>query len=317
MGFFRGVFFFFSVLIVFEAVAISAVAWSFYESIRNSLRQESLLSDHRARDLVLALAKASELRLNKNGLPELDKTFQRYQSQTGKDPEHFVINEIVLLNPLAVVLAHSHENQVESPLEKRKPHPDYENQQYFKVALRMRKWEWSEPILTPDLKKPFLPKMPDWASQILNYIPEAQANQVKMAAPVYQEGKLDVIGVVFLKYSRGNLVLLFENQWKLCQWMAVNYGIIALGASIFLTAIWSVFGSFKRKGVIKEVFDRPELIEKRLYSPIPSAILEESPAFENIELKENETTDEVTKTTRSQVIPAPNSSRVMDAIYLG
>ncbi len=317
----RAILYSFFLFLIFEVVALSAVSWSFYESVRNSLRQEAILSDHRARDLVLALAKASETRWHKAGIQELNKTFQRYQEQTGKDPEHFVINEIALVNTKGVILSHSNSSYTSEVVEKRKPSPVYEGQQFFRIALRMRKWEWSEPLLTPDLKKPFPPKMPVWASEVLALIPEANANQAKMISPVYHESKLDVLGLVCMTYTRGNLVLLFENQWKLCQWMVLNYSVIAFSATLFLSALFILFQYFaKSDGKSTEIETEPSFLEKKVYSDLPDSKLEpekETMLNSNVSNRVSEEIQELPAVSPVPAITTPQSGRVMDAIYLG
>ncbi len=314
----RSILYFIILFLMFECIALSAVLWSFFESTQNALKQELLLTDHRARDFTLALAKATELRLNKNGFAEIDKTFSRYVEVTSKDPEKFVLKQIKLFNPDGLLLSSSDPSDLKDPLEKRKPDATLTAQAYFRKAMRMRKWEWPEKE-TESMKLASVPELPNYAKPILKLFPNAVTHEVIMFAPLYHETKLDVIGAVFVTYKEGNLSLLFENQFDLTKWLFVNYSLIAILVTVVSWGIFFLFQYFtKREGqsnTIKEEHvvlenDSLPLIQKKMVSTSGSEVSELTPVMipDSVEVTEN--------ISKKEELSKPQAD-VVDAIYLG
>lgn len=314
----RSVLYFIILFLTFESIALSAVLWSFYESTQNAIKQELLLTDHRARDFTLALAKATELRLNKNGFAEIDKTFARYVEVTAKDPEKFVIKQIKLFNPDGLLLSSSEANDLKDPLEKRKPDATLITQAYFRKAMRMRKWEWPEKE-TESMKLASVPELPNYAKPVLKLFPNAMSNEVLVFAPVYHETKLDVLGAVFVTYREGNLSLLFENQFDLTKWLFVNYSLIALLVTVLTWGIFFLFQYFtKREGqsngvreehVVLENDSLP-LIEKKMVSTGVEEVSELGPILISNSAEQTE------HMSNKEEVLKPQAD-VVDAIYLG
>jgi len=314
----RSVIYFILLFFMFEAVALSAVLWSFYESTQNSLKQELLLADHRARDFTLAIAKASELRLNTNGYSELNTTYARYVEVTSKDPEKFLLKKIRLYSPEGLLLSSSDATEVKEELSKRKPNVELTKETYFRKALRMKKWEW--PDEDRDVKsnaKDTFPELPKYASIILKFFPLARVNETTTYAPVYHEVKLDVLGAVFVIYERANLTLLFENQFSLLKWMFVNYSLIALVLSILLWGLFFLFQVFSKKEG-REINQSPEhittenanlpLLQKKTVSQATEEISE-------LKQVEPETITNISESKRDMM--NPSDKEVLDAIFLG
>ncbi|MDF3819158.1 hypothetical protein P3G55_04575 [Leptospira sp. 96542] len=305
------------VFILMETVALSAVIWSFYESLQNALKQEAVLSDHRARDLVLALAKSSEPRLDTNGFLELEKLFSRFVEVSNSDPEQFFIREIHLYNTNAVLLTSSDPKRLELPLEKRKSDDVLLSDPFFKKGIRMKKWEWSEPNNgeepKPDsFRKPEIHSSVEW---VLAYLPLANQNQVKVSAPLYKENQLEVVGLVVLSYERGNLLLLFENQWKLTKWMFINFLLIGFVISILITGfVWFVQFLLETDEVQAKTLEAsPPMFEKKMVIGAES----------KVEAIVNETTPTVDSNGNNDlemaevIPPRASESKVLDAIFLG
>jgi len=243
----RSIIYFILLFFVFEFVALSGVAWSFYESVTAALQQTSLSSDHRVRDLTLALAKASEPRMNVLGYEELEKTFHRYVAETKKDSEKFTIGEIKLYSTAGILLSSSVADDLKDSLEKRKPNEELIKQTFFKKAIRMRKWEWPEPDAEDSQLSVSFPNLPVWAKQITKLFPLARANEVRIYAPIYHETKLDVLGAIVVRYERGNLSYLFEKQFELASWLLINYSVIAFVGSSLLWVVFFLFHYFAKK----------------------------------------------------------------------
>jgi hypothetical protein len=318
----RSAIYFILLFFLLEAVALSAVAWSFYESTSQTLKHELLLSDHRARDFTLAISKAAEVRLNPNGYAEMNTAFTRYVEETSKDPEKFMLKEIRFYDPSGLLLSSSKAEEVSIPLEKRKPDTELAKKTYFRKAMRMRKWEWPEEDLETGITlKKTNPSLPNYANEIVKFFPEASVLEAVIYAPVYHETKLDVLGAVFVVYDRGNLVLLFENQFALLNWMIINYSLIAFVSTIVLWLVFFLFQYVAKREGSKNLssFETTEekdmglpLIQKRTVTSV-----EEVSGME--EVKEGNVDDAV---QTADVIPEIQSvekpkAGVIDAIYLG
>ncbi|MCW7463222.1 LIC_12071 family protein [Leptospira limi] len=324
--------FFLSFILFFilsETLALSGVVWTFYESLQNALVQEQFISDHRARDLSLALAKSAEQRLNNDGYVEIEKMFHRYVEQSKNDPEEFRFLKISLYAPDATLLVSTDTIYTLEELRKRKPDEELAKSTFFRKGIRMKKWEWSEPENgeNPILNSKRDPKVRDGFEWVLNYLPLAKSNTVRLTTPLYKPGTLDVSGLVILVYERGNLGLLFQNQWKLVEWMVLNYLLIALVVSLLLTGAFVVYSLVLTKDQLteKESGETLPLVQKKTLEPVESSIQAVS------ELQEENPSIEGNATIPSpdvEVLPGgpvidqmndrPNETNtVRDAIFLG
>lgn len=238
--------FFLSFILFFflcETLALSAVVWTFYESLQNALTQEQFVSDHRARDLTLALAKSAEQRLQDEGYLEMEKMFHRYVEQSKNDPEQFFIQKISLYSVDATLLVSTDTIYTPEELKNRKPDETLLHSTFFKKGIRMKKWQWSEAENgeNPILNSKRDPKVRSGFEWVISYLPLAKSNTVRLTSPLYKPGTLDVTGLVILVYERGNLGLLFENQWKLVEWMVFNYILFAFVVSLILTGAFVAY----------------------------------------------------------------------------
>ena len=233
-----------------ESIAISAVTWSFLESSISSFQFIKISSDNRARDTVVSLAKASEIRMNYKGWFELQKSFHRLYSITSQDPDGFKVEEIVLLDAQGVVLANSDKNEISIPYKDRKPDPKYNNALYQK-ALRMRKWQYPEPIVLPEQKKNSSISINwldgKWNEWMVLFFPEAKDEKGLVSVAVYHETKLDVIGSLHLIYSRGNFSLFLAKQKEIYFWMIRTYVLVAFAISLALIVVFTIVSIFNKK----------------------------------------------------------------------
>lgn len=250
MFYFRTIAFSILIFLLCESIAISAVTWSFLESSISSFQFIKISSDNRARDTVVSLAKASEIRMNYKGWFELQKSFHRLYSITSQDPDGFKVEEIVLLDAQGVVLANSDKNEISIPYNDRKPDPKYNNALYQK-ALRMRKWQYPEPIVLPEQKKNSSISINwldgKWNEWMVLFFPEAKDEKGLVSVAVYHETKLDVIGSLHLIYSRGNFSLFLAKQKEIYFWMIRTYVLVAFAISLALIVVFTIVSIFNKK----------------------------------------------------------------------
>lgn len=315
MKFIKNTIHFILFFLVIEMIALSAVALSFYESLQNALKQEAILSDHRARDLVLALAKSSELRLQKEGFIELDKMFKRYVEKTNSDPEKFKIEDITLYSNEAVVLVSTKPEFLIGISNESKADKTVLESDYFRKGLRMKKWEWSSPEESENQVSSIPPETNEMFQWVLKYVPLANKNTVRITTPLYKPNSLDVTGLIVFTYERGNMSLLFTNQLSLVSWMAVNYTLIALIVSLMLTGLFFIFQMiYDSKEVPNQEGDLSKKMEKDL--PLMEVKTLGSPES-SVEKWEDPQESDHFNGSAEEVTENDNQSKVLDAIYLG
>lgn len=339
MFYFRTIAFSILLLLLGEAVAISAVTWSFLESSTSSFQFIKIASDNRARDTVVSLAKASEVRMNAMGYSELQKTFARLKSVTEKDPDEFRILEIVLLNPDGIVLANS--DGVENPLAlKDSKSDDKYKSNLYESALRMRKWQYPEPVILPEILQPR--QKSNWIVNqleilVYKFFPEAKEQKGMVSVAVYHETKLDVVGSIHLIYSRGNISLFLDKQKDIFLWMLRTYAILAFVISLALIILFIIVSIFNRRNSdikkkhIPEESENPPLIEKIIVKEeLTHKESQDKPESKEVPIKESSLTPEpsilVEKLgesrarsldARDEEEPILTKRKVVDAIYLG
>lgn len=293
MFYLRTILFSILIFILSEAIATTAVTWSFMESTSSSFSFIKISSDNRARDTIVSLAKASESRMNNRGYSELNQTFSRLTQVTSEDLDGFRVLEVSLVSPDGRVLASSNGKLVESPLKKREASEKYSNETFTR-ALRMRKWQYPDSVILDSkvwnqeneltheksevfsshwllgLFQPFLEKT----------FPETQDTYGLVSSAVYHETKLDVVGAVHLIYSRGNFELYMEKQKEMYLWMLWSYSVIAFVISVVLILLYILFSYFNRKdaNLSKKTIGidqaRPPIIEKVITQEEDQSILE-------------------------------------------
>lgn len=360
---FRTILFSILLLLLSEIVALTAVTWSFLESASSSFAFIKSASDNRARDTIVSLAKASEVRMNPKGYSELDKTFSRLMDVTGEDADQFKVIEISLVSPDSVVLASSDKKIQAIPVKDRKKDPLYSESLYTR-ALRMRKWQYPDPIVLTqrsnsieqdDHSSPadlsyFIGK---FDTLIEHFFPEAREDMGLVSCAVYHESKLDVVGAIHLKYSRGNFSLFLEKQKEMYFWMVRNTSLIALAISICLILVYLLFSMVGRKNstlsqkILESSDPNPPFIQKKvlvLEDQVESSIQEVkptqspamgsfqtattppvvdsqsniAPASEPLESKPASGNEELISMPLTQLEVKPVSGKkIVDAIYMG
>ncbi len=240
------VLFFILVDLIATLAVVSGVTFSFLESSVSSFSFIRIASDNRARDTVVSLAKAAEGRMNPKGYLELSQAFARLKEVTSSDSDGFRAMEIVLVDPNGNILASSEE----------KPDPSRYRSEVFSRGLRMRKWEYPDPVVL-DLegfqKEAYLPNFTSLYQFLKplvdSYFPEVKEATALVSSAVYHRTKLDVLGALHLIYVRGNFALYLEKQRELYFWFLYTYLLVATGAAILITILYYIFFVFDRKNL--------------------------------------------------------------------
>lgn len=218
-------------LLLCEFLALSAVAWSFYESATSSLNLLKYTSDNKARDILSTIARVAETRMDPNGFQEMDDFFYRLVKQSEKDLDKFTLQEIFLISKKGVVLSHSNPDEIAKPFSFRKPSKKYQKP-FFLRAHRMRKGQVPIP---QNFGRTYRGDGSFFSNLFLKYFPEIENQTVIVSAPVYHKDRLETTGSVHMVYNRGNFLFFLTRQKDIFIWMAVNY--IVIGA-IFAILVW-------------------------------------------------------------------------------
>jgi hypothetical protein len=354
---FRLVLFSILIIIVSEMIALSAVTWSFLESATSSFSFIKTSSDNRARDTIVSLAKAAEIRMNPKGYNDLSLTFQRLKDVVSEDIDGFRIQEVALVSPQSVVLASSDNSISSIPIAKREVSERFSSDVYTR-AFRMRKWQYPDTILLDEGTILEDSESSSWLIGVLTplidrFFPEAKESTGLVSSAVYHETKLDVVAVVHLIYKRGNFSLFLVKQKEIYNWMLVTYGIVALIVSILLIIVYLIFSFFNGKNskletnrVPKNLPDPPFIEKVRLQEDAESQLevadsqltLSQVSEFSTarhdsvrdsgnvalepeiktkLETKTEEVSTHVDPPRMNQYAPISNKKIVVDAIYLG
>lgn len=328
-------------------LAISAVSWSFYESVYSSLNLLKYTSDNKARDILATVARVAETKMYSDGYNEMNDFFIRMIKQSEKDLDKFTIKEVFLISPEGVVLAHSNPSEISGDIISRTPSAKY-NKPYYMRALRMRKGQLPTPQTFGQEYKgeeTFMGRL------MMNLFPELKYQTVLLSAPIYHLEKLETVGSIHLIYNRGNVLFFMESQKEIFLWMLLNYIGISFLVSIVLWSVYVLFlfGSYKQGGrnianipepelpktiaKIETIFEKQEDTIKRYLTPIPLKLENTIINLEAItEVKqppvhpENQTTAKVPKVESNNLngnngngkMPnnKANPTEALDAIYL-
>ena len=290
---------YFLILFLFTSMlSLSAVVWSFYESVNSSFNLIVYSSDNKARDILATVAKVAETKMNPDGFAEMKDFFHRIVKQSEKDLDHFTIKEVFLISNSGKLLAHNDPKEMAAL--------DASNQKYdkpyFTRALRMRKGQ----LPTPQVfgKDEFKKEEGFFNNQILKIFPKLKDQQILLSAPIYQTEKLQTIGTIHLIYNRGNVLFFIQNQKAIFAWMVWNFIGLSFITSIVLFGFYCIFifGAYKQAARKTANIPEPKLSKtmskiqsyvenheeriSRFLSPIP--IQMENTIFDAVSLKDDD-----------------------------
>lgn len=242
-------------LLVFcEGIALSAVAWSFYESTETSFNLLKNTSDKRAVDLHNTLSRVTETKIDLELYDELTELFRKTKQQSLRQNSNdkLSIKEIFLLSSNGGLLAHSDFSFSEVPIDTEAAQPSKKyNKAFYMRALRMKKGQSPVPQNISDNK---LPEMKGSFSKLLfKLFPEIRYQSAILSGPIYHADSLDTVGSLHLIYNRGNFLLFIEQQKEILVWMTLNYSLIALLCSIILWVLFIFFSFVTIKEGIRQL----------------------------------------------------------------
>ncbi|MBP9889246.1 MAG: hypothetical protein KBF93_23325 [Leptospiraceae bacterium] len=265
-------------------LAVSAVSWSFYESVYSSLNLLKYTSDNKARDILATVARVAETKMDSEaGYTEMNDFFIRMIKQSEKDLDKFTIKEVFLISSDGIILSHSNPLEVASDINSRTPSPKY-NKPYYMRALRMRKGQLPTP---QTFGQEYKGEETFYGKMIMRLFPELKYQTVLLSAPIYKMEKLETNGSIHLIYNRGNVLFFMESQKEIFFWMLMNYVGISILVSVVLWLGYTffLFGSYKQGArntanipdpelpktlaKIETVFNKQEDTIKRYLTPIP------------------------------------------------
>ena len=224
------------VVLLFEAVAASAVAWSFMESARSSLNMGRIATDSHASNLLVSIAGSVNDELSRGKISKASYTLDHFVRRTRDSEDRFKISELFILSRSGKVIAHTDKTKTALSYDKRKPDPAYAD---LMVAQKLRKWQVTDPVVTQMPVTGILEKT-------LKFVPGFNDVHAVISTPVYHPYRLDVIGSLHMVYERENLMLFMEKQMELLEWMGYNYILVALGTGLLAGVIFVFFGAGRR-----------------------------------------------------------------------
>lgn len=287
----------FLLLLFMESLALTAVGWSFFESVNSSLSLLKYTSDNKARDILSTVARVAESKMTPEGNLEMNDFFIRLIKQSEKDLDKFLIKEIYLISNDGILLAHSNPEELKIP-----ENTKFNKPQHMK-ALRMRKGQLPTPQV---IGEDYVGDDSFFSGFITKHFPDVKYNTILLSSPVYHTEKLEAIASIHLVYNRGNVLFFLENQKEILVWMLRNYAMIAFGASILLWIFYTLFtfASYKQgarvassihrtssptpKSKITAILEKHENTLQKYLTPIPARL--DSDISLNIHAGEEEVT---------------------------
>jgi hypothetical protein len=329
-------------ILALEALAMSAVAWSFYESVNSSLSLLKYTSDNKARDILSTVARVAESKMSPDGNSEMNEFFAKLIKQSEKDLDKFLIKEIFLVSNDGTLLSHSDTEELRNS-----SNSSFNKPQYMR-ALRMRKGQLPTPQVIGD---EYLGDNTIFGTWIMKTFPDLKYQTILLSSPVYHTQRLEAIASIHLVYNRGNVLFFINNQREIFSWMLTNYSIIAL---IIAFGLWIVFALYNfasyRQGArvathsesapptsskIGAILEKQEDTLKKYLTPIPARmdsdislnILDqtehniESPEAIHLETEEKEITKKTVPVSSNgkknlNENPDPKKTEAIDAIFL-
>lgn len=326
-------------LVTLEVLALSAVTWSFYESVNSSLALLKYTSDNKVRDILATISRISETKVSSEEVYEMNEFFQKLIKQSEKDLDKFLIKEIFLVKNDGTLLAHSNPEELKNSI------PGSYNKPQFMRALRMRKGQLPSPQVIGEEYKGDNTFFGSWMTKIF---PDLRFQTILLSAPVYHTQRLEVVATIHLIYNRGNVLFFIDTQRELLQWMLVNYTVIAF---ILAFALWTVFVLYTfasyRQGVrvangekpktskktskVMSIIEKKEETLQKYLSPIPARLdsdislnimdIQTSPSTEPLEDIEGVELDDTIPPSNKNGREPKNQKEVkkteaIDAIYL-
>lgn len=230
---------FIGIFLIFEVFSVTAVAWSFYESVNTSFSQLKYSSDTKARDILSILARVTETKMTPEGQAEMSEFFNRIIVQSEKDLDKFQITDIFLVSNDGALLSHN------SSEELKKLDPSKYNQPMYMRALRMRKGQLPIP---QSFGKEFEGEGGFLDKWILKNFPDIKYQTILLSAPIYHTERLEALGTIHMVYSRGNLLFFMKNQKDVLKWIVLNFGLVALISTILTWSVAAYFmiGSYRQ-----------------------------------------------------------------------
>ncbi|MCB1176586.1 MAG: hypothetical protein KDK36_03300 [Leptospiraceae bacterium] len=341
----------FFLIIFFEAISLTAVGWSFFESVNSSLSLIKYTSDNKARDILSTVARVAETKMTPEGQKEMNDFFTRLIKQSEKDLDKFLIKEIYLISNDGILLSHSNTKELKKPDD-----PKFNKPQHMR-ALRMRKGQLPTPQV---IGSEYKGEDSIFGNFILEHFPDVKYNTILLSSPVYHTEKLEAIASIHLIYNRGNVLFFLDNQKVILEWMLKTYALIGFLISVLLWIIFVLysFASYrqgvrvarsggnqtvtsKTKNKITSIITKQEDTLQKYLTPIPARL--DSDITLNIDAQEEENTKEVFESqsisfgdkkeeikpsqngngkvtnfnnTQKKEKPVQNPTEAIDAIYL-
>ena len=290
------------VVLLFEAVAASAVAWSFMESARSSLNMVRIATDNHASNLLVSIAGSVNDELARGKISKASYTLDHFVRRTRNSEDRFKISELFILSRSGKVIAHTEKTKTALTYNKRKPDPAYAD---LMIAQRLRKWQVTDPVITELTVYGTLAK-------IRKFVPGFNDVHAVISTPVYHPHRLDVIGSLHMVYERENLMLFMEKQKELLEWLGFNYLLIGLVAGLLAGIIFVFFGAGRR--VVYRSKNVPVI--GRVEEP-PVSIIEKVEPVEEAGKEKPELPAGPSAPVAPVAQNRENAREVLSAIYLG
>ena len=313
MNIFRAVSYYLVLFLLYEAIAVAAVSWSFFESVKSSFVMLKYTSENSVASLLKSVSKLSEPMLVSGDLKDMDGPFRHFIKKSEQNLDRLRIKEIFILSSDGVLLAHSDKKRHDELGKKVKEY----NQALYSRADELSKWTVTSPVEREShsgagrLERALLKKIPDLKNKVM-----------LISAPVYHPKIFKPIGSVHMVYVLDNYAYFIQRQKDLYFWIMQGFVFLSFAVSVLSFLFYLLLKDRVPQQNIPPLFQKVVMKTEEIAVTEESPVATVSPAqtgnapevFSEITPVE---ADNVATKKNEPEIKVVRKKEIMDAIYLG
>lgn len=300
MGLIGKIFITFAVVLVVEGLALSAIAWSFVESVRSSMVFYQKTTENNAENLIKAIGRLAEPYVLTGKMADMEDPVRHYIKRSEISTDKLIIKEIFILSKNSILLYHSDPEKDRSI---NKVVKEFDIPLYTR-AHNLNRWKTTIPSEVSKYEPGDI-----FIQYLSRLVPQLKFGQFLISVPVYHPRKLLVTGSVHMRYEVNNFHFMADKQKEILIWLVENYLVYTLVAGILIS--WVLLG-LKKNNLVEVA---PPFVQKVII-PEPESRIESASMpqpVSKVEFSESNASEQET----SGLPRTRKIKRIKDAIYIG
>lgn len=294
--------FFLVAVVLCEFVAITAVSYSYLNSILETNKLVSNSNEQRISELSIGLSKALESKILKKDKSDLNKIFDLLLKRLEKEKTKLPVGKITVIDSEYKILKEIRVLELHKTLNLKDPE--------FANVFRMRKWQTPR-ILVLEKNKPPLHR---YLLKGLDLLGIFLSDATYIASiPVYHDVRLDIVGAIFISFKKSNLEKIVSDLTKIYEPILLGNMSLSFCVSLVLTLLFYLIG-FGEK--ISKPADSTPLIETTKSTEISLETEKEIPEA-IVSEEESSMESQMLSVNPDMYQNIPKAEEIKKAIYLG